>query len=69
MDIHKSIGTIRKVDELGRIVLPAEMRTKLNITAGSALTLVFDDDNNTITIVVSEPTCTFCGSSQTLTVF
>ena len=37
-------GIIRRVDDLGRIVLPKEWRYRFNIQAGSAMELIIKDD-------------------------
>ena len=48
----KSTGIVRKVDELGRIVLPIELRRTLNV------------DENAIMLKKYEPACVFCGSAD-----
>lgn len=48
----------RKVDELGRIVLPAEMRRLLGIQAGDELAISIDDA--TILLTKIEARCVFC---------
>ncbi len=58
----KSTGIVRKVDELGRIVLPVELRRTLNIAEKDALEIYVDDDR--IILKKYEPTCVFCGSSK-----
>ena len=40
----KSTGIVRKVDELGRIVLPIELRRNLDINEKDALEIFVDDD-------------------------
>ena len=61
----KSTGIARKVDELGRIVLPIELRRKLNIDIKDALE-IYTEDDNTIILKKLENTCVFCGSSSEL---
>ena len=58
----KSTGIVRKVDELGRIVLPVELRRTLNIAEKDALEIYVDDDR--IILKKYEPTCVFCGNSK-----
>ena len=58
----KSTGIVRKVDELGRIVLPIELRRTLNIEEKDALEIYVDD--NTIMLKKYEPACVFCGSAD-----
>lgn len=40
----KSIGTIRRLDELGRIVIPKEIRSALRLRSGENLEIIKDDD-------------------------
>ena len=56
----KSIGIVRKVDELGRIVLPKELRTTLDINERDALEIYVD--GNTVILKKYEPTCIFCNN-------
>ncbi len=54
----KSTGIVRKVDELGRIVLPIEMRRTLDIAEKDALEIYVDGEN--IILRKYQPTCIFC---------
>ncbi len=56
----KFTGIVRKVDELGRIVLPKELRNTLNINEKDPLEIYVDDDNKII-LKKYEPACIFCG--------
>jgi len=56
-----SSGMARKVDDLGRIVLPVEMRRRLGIRAGDALDIAVGD--STIVLRKIESRCVFCDSS------
>ena len=60
----KSTGIIRKVDELGRIVLPIELRRTLDIAEKDELEIFMEDDR--IVLQKFEPACIFCGSSRSL---
>ena len=60
----KATGIIRKVDELGRIVLPIELRRNLDIEERDALEIYLDGDK--IVLKKYEPACLFCGSAQAL---
>ena len=40
----KETGIVRKVDDLGRIVIPKSLRDKLEIEAGTALEIIYSDD-------------------------
>lgn len=63
----KSTGIVRKVDELGRIVLPIELRRTLNIEERDALEIYVDDDR--IILKKYEPSCIFCGNSKDVVMF
>jgi len=63
----KSTGIVRKVDELGRIVLPIELRRTLDIAEKDALEIFVD--HNTIILQKYEPACIFCGNSKDVFVF
>ena len=58
----KSTGIIRKVDDLGRIVLPIELRRTLDIAERDELELFMEDDR--IVLKKYEPACVFCSSEQ-----
>ena len=58
----KSTGIVRKVDELGRIVLPIELRRTLDIAVKDALEIYVDE--GTIILKKYETSCIFCGNSK-----
>ena len=62
----KSRGIVRKVDNLGRITLPKELRDKLNIKSGSkngeSDSLEIFVDGKDIILRKYQPGCQFCGS-------
>ena len=58
----KATGVIRKIDGLGRIVIPMEIRNKLDISENDPLEIHVEGSN--ILIKKYEPDCTFCGSSK-----
>ena len=60
----KSTGIIRKVDDLGRIVLPIELRRTLDIEERDELEIYMENDR--IILQKFEPACIFCGSSRGL---
>ena len=57
----KSTGIVRKVDELGRIVLPIELRRTLDIAERDELEIYLYDDK--VVLKKYGPSCIFCGSS------
>lgn len=60
----KSTGIIRKVDELGRVVIPKEIRELLEIMEGTPME-VFVEDSKVI-FKKYETSCLFCSSSKKL---
>ena len=63
----KSTGIVRKVDELGRIVLPIEMRRTLDIAERDALEIFADGDS--IVLRKYQNACVFCGSTKNVLAF
>lgn len=55
----KSTGIVRKVDNLGRVVLPIELRNSLGISPTDALEIFTEGDK--IILRKYEPYCVFCG--------
>lgn len=56
----KSTGIIRKVDELGRVVIPIELRKTMSIEEGSPLE-IFVKGNEIILKKANKVFCTNCG--------
>jgi len=63
----KSTGIVRKVDELGRIVLPIELRRTLGIAEKDALEIYVDGEN--IVLKKYEPACIFCNNAKDIIIF
>ncbi|MDR3559828.1 MAG: AbrB/MazE/SpoVT family DNA-binding domain-containing protein [Negativicutes bacterium] len=63
----KSIGIVRKLDELGRLVIPIELRRVLNIEHKDGLEIFTDNDR--IILRKYEPACVFCGNAKDITKF
>ena len=61
----KATGIVRKVDELGRVVIPVELRRTLAINEKDGLEIFVEDDR--IILHKYEPSCIFCGSAEELT--
>ncbi len=55
----KATGIVRKVDELGRIVLPIELRRNLDIAERDELEIYVEGDS--VILRKHEATCVFCG--------
>jgi transcriptional pleiotropic regulator of transition state genes len=58
----KNTGMVRKIDELGRIVLPKELRKVLNI--GEKDPIEIYTEGNSIILTKHESCCVFCGRTQ-----
>ena len=61
----KFTGIVKRIDELGRVVIPIELRNKLNIKEKDQVEIFVS--SSSIVIKKYEPTCVFCGSSKNLT--
>ena len=63
----KSTGIVRKVDELGRVVIPIELRRTLGIDEKDALEIYVDAEK--IILKKYEPACIFCGNAAGISHF
>ena len=63
----KSTGIVRKMDDLGRIVLPIEMRRTLDIAEKDALEIYVE--GSSVILKKYKPSCIFCDSSKEITNF
>lgn len=63
----KSTGIVRNIDELGRIVVPKEIRERLGISNSDPVEIFVEDDR----IIMKKyfPVCHFCGSERNLALF
>lgn len=62
----KSTGIVRKIDELGRVVLPIELRRTLGIAEKDAVEIYIEEDM--IILKKYEPACIFCGNARDIQV-
>ena len=58
----KSTGIVRKVDELGRIVLPSELRRTLGIEEKDRIEIFVDGES--IILRKYQPACIFCDNAK-----
>lgn len=58
-------GMTRPLDDLGRVVIPIEIRRRFGLVKDDLLTIVTDE--NGITLIPLRTACTFCGGEQHLT--
>ena len=63
----KISGIVRNIDELGRIVVPKEMRKRLDINCGDPVEILIESDR--IVITKYSPSCIFCQGTDELTTF
>lgn len=63
----KNTGIIRRADELGRIVIPMEIRNRFNIKEKDPMEIYVD--SNSIILKKYEPNCLFCGETKDLVEF
>jgi transcriptional pleiotropic regulator of transition state genes len=63
----KRTGVARKVDQLGRVVLPAEVRRRFGIRPGDMVEIAVDSE--AILLSKVEDRCVFCGGTADLAAF
>ena len=63
----KSLGIVRKVDELGRIVLPIETRRRLELETGDGVEIFVEKDR--VILKKYEPSCLFCGDADDVIIY
>ena len=63
----KSTGIVRRIDDLGRVVLPIEIRKTLALESKDAVEIFVNED--TIVLKKYEPSCIFCGSVEDAKVY
>ncbi|MBQ4354141.1 MAG: AbrB/MazE/SpoVT family DNA-binding domain-containing protein [Clostridia bacterium] len=63
----KSLGIVRKVDELGRIVLPIETRKRLGLGPKDPVEIFVEKDR--VVLKKYEPSCIFCGDADDIVLY
>lgn len=61
----KMTGIVRRVDDLGRVVIPIELRKTLGIAPGTPVEMYTDEDG-IIALKKYEPGCVLCGETEGL---
>ncbi len=61
----KSTGIVRKIDNLGRLVLPVELRRGLGLDEDPTVEIFVEED--TIVLKKYQPACLFCGEAKNVT--
>ena len=60
----RTIGTARRIDQLGRVVVPAELRRMLGIRQGDLLDIRVEDGR--LVLLKLEPECAICSKVDNL---
>ncbi len=63
----KSTGMVRKIDELGRIVIPAEIRQNMDLQIKDSME-IFTEENRII-LQKYQPCCLFCRNADNVVYF
>ncbi len=63
----KSTGVVRKLDNLGRIVIPIELRTTMGIAVKDTLEIFTEGDE--IILKKYQPGCIFCNDARDVRLF
>ena len=58
----KSIGIVRKMDNLGRVCIPKELRNNFGIENGDPIEILIDEDK--VVLKKYSPQCVFCGNTD-----
>ena len=58
----KSIGVVRRLDLLGRLVIPTDLRRSMNIGKGTPMEMLVDGES--LILKKYEPECVFCGNAE-----
>ncbi len=62
-----STGIVRRIDSVGRFVLPIELRRTLQIEDSDSLEIFVED--NTIVLKKYQPACIFCGNARDVSTY
>ncbi len=63
----RPLGIVRKVDILGRVVIPKELRDTLDIAEKDPIEIFVEDEK--IILRKYNPTCVFCGSTNNVVIY
>jgi transcriptional pleiotropic regulator of transition state genes len=58
----KATGIVRRIDELGRVVIPIELRRTLGVEEKDPMEIFVQDDM--VIFKKFQPGCTFCGNVE-----
>jgi AbrB family transcriptional regulator, transcriptional pleiotropic regulator of transition state genes len=60
----RTVGTARRIDQLGRVVIPAELRKVYGVRTGDLLDIRVEEGRLVLSKI--EPECAICGSVDNL---
>ena len=63
----RATGIVRQIDELGRVVLPIELRRSFDLKEHDRVEISVEEDR--IVLRKFEPSCVLCGGTKELTEF
>ena len=63
----KSTGLVKKIDELGRILIPKEIRSSMELDSKDSLEIFVENDR--IILQKYEPSCIFCKNADNVVFF
>ena len=63
----KSTGIVRRIDELGRVVLPVELRRSMELEVRDSVEIYVEGDS--IILKKHSQSCIFCGSDKGIALF
>ena len=63
----RPLGIVRKVDILGRVVIPKELRDTLDIAEKDPIDIFVEDEK--IILRKYNPTCVLCGSTNNVVIY
>jgi len=69
MENMLNTGKTRKIDNLGRVVLPIKIRKQFKIKAYDEISIHIDTKNDSIILQTTESYCTFCNAADNLISF
>lgn len=62
----KDLGITRKIDELGRVVLPIEVRRALSLAEKDSVGFFLDENAQALILKKSDPSCICCQATEDL---
>lgn len=65
MGVARTTGVVRRIDALGRVVIPKELRDAFSLKVGDPMEFLIAEDGFLIRLY--QPGCIFCGSTQVST--